>query len=654
MSIIYRIIFLILLPIAVMANEKTTLFIGQDYAVALYDIISLKCSDEQIEILRSDGSLIKSPLVDITFGNGQSLSHHYHDNDGMHLFYDIQGRKIRDSHINSLFIIDRHKNYSYKNSFSSGCTRAVPSVLVQAMQFDMSYVHAQTSLSQLDSITFAPQNGEVCVHRLNKITSLSLDRIDRITFPELQDKVLINYSDENITATNPLYFDGLLIEILDHHVRIIDHSNNAPFICLMGNANEGSVEIETKEPYDLTLDNLHLGCNRYSIIACKNSSLGNIHIEGNNVLNNVASAEDKQSPLPCIASQGSLYISGSGSLDINTSGKVGQCIYADVLKISSSTITLKNYSKGHKEIGCIYSPICISCQDLLKILGGSLHIESTKEAGKGIVVQGPVLIGDSINKDIPRLDILCIGTTIYTPSYDASATLTEGCPALTTPESVTVLSGTINIVTKDNASQGFKAAKRIDICGGTLNFDCYDDCLNSDGPITFSGGTTVCSSTGDDAIDSDYGKIGAIVVDGGNVFAYTSKVPSEEGFDCDNDHYIIVNDGIVVTFGGAQDLSSREIGISKQAYYLGPVLDEIQADIYYSFCNTSNDIICTFKFNNVFQNCLSLLSAPDLGIGSFKILAGPTPPNGYTTSVAERFFIGGKSDNECAVILQSY
>ena len=168
---------------------------------------------------------------------------------------------------------------------------------------------------------------------------------------------------------------------------------------------------------------------------------------------------------------------------------------------------------------------------------------------------------------------------------------------------------------------------------------CYDDCLNSTGPITFAGGTTVCYSTGDDAIDSDYAQSGAIVIDGGNLFAYTTQGPSEEALDCDDNRRILLRRGTVVTFGGAQHPEQRTLGSSQQPYYLGAALDDCRSGSYYSLIGPQGIPICTFRFDHDFPSTQSLLSSPDFDPASWSITESPEPPVGFSESVAERFFL---------------
>lgn len=171
----------------------------------------------------------------------------------------------------------------------------------------------------------------------------------------------------------------------------------------------------------------------------------------------------------------------------------------------------------------------------------------------------------------------------------------------------------------------------VTINGGLHYFQCYDDCINSPGIINFAGGTTVCYATNNDAVDSNYGRSGAITISGGNLFAYSGAGGAEEGIDCDNNSYITVTGGIAISAGGSQGgggmgSSSSSIGSASQGYYLGSSPSSYSTTYYYTLCNTSGEAICTYRFEKNVSNSLSLLTAPNLGTGSITVKQGTSEP----------------------------
>lgn len=208
-----------------------------------------------------------------------------------------------------------------------------------------------------------------------------------------------------------------------------------------------------------------------------------------------------------------------------------------------------------------------------------------------------------------------------------------------------VLGGQLHITTTKDGAEGLESKTSIEIAGGQHYFQCYDDCIGSSGIVKFSGGTTVCWSNGNDAVDSNYGRSGAITLSGGNVFSYTTKGSPEEGLDCDNNSYILITGGIIFAAGGSQGGGgwggggSQSVGSSTQGYYMGNPSLTFSPSYYYTLCNTSGQALCTVRFSQSCSSQLTLLSAPDLGRGSITLRTGNQPPVSCSTSVADVFFI---------------
>ncbi len=507
-----------------------------------------------------------------------------------------------------------------------------------ALQLHLGAQRIQADVGSIDSLTCDVAGQQLVVHRVDSAFTVPIASIDSITFPQLQTHASISFGPDQVATVNPYYFDGLTIECSGNHVKVVSHCDFVTDVEIAGQATDASILIEADQPIRLHLNGVTLASSRPSVIKLTKSSADTILVEGENTLRQSASELDRDTPQATISADGHLTFAGSGTLSIVTDGKAGRSLNAGSVSIEGGALTIDNSSRGIKGDGVIYSPIAVWADEAFEISRGRLSIRASREAGKGIVCQGAVTIGSDDVAYSPEIDIRCTGKTLYAPGSDGH-TLTEGCPAILTPGSISIRSGNICIETADNASQGCKAGERINIGGGRLFMHCYDDCLNSAGPITFAGGTSVCCSTGDDAIDSDYGEPGAIVIDGGNLFAYTTQGPSEEALDCDDNRRILLRRGTVVTFGGAQHPEQRTLGSSQQPYYLGAALNDCRSGSYYSLIGPQGIPICTFRFDHDFPSTQSLLSSPDFDPAGWSITESPEPPVGFSESVAERFFL---------------
>ena len=197
-------------------------------------------------------------------------------------------------------------------------------------------------------------------------------------------------------------------------------------------------------------------------------------------------------------------------------------------------------------------------------------------------------------------------------------------------------SGTTEVSTKTNGAEGLESKTAIYIEGGQHYFACYDDCINSSGAIYFNGGATVCYSNGNDAVDSNYGRTGAITIGDGAVFAYTTKGAPEEGLDCDNNSYIqITGNGYAISAGGAQGggSSSSSISNAKQGYAFVTSSLSYQSGRYYTLADASGNNLVTYSLPASFSSTLSLFTAKGMVKGSsYNIKYSTTAPTDATTA----------------------
>lgn len=200
---------------------------------------------------------------------------------------------------------------------------------------------------------------------------------------------------------------------------------------------------------------------------------------------------------------------------------------------------------------------------------------------------------------------------------------------------IEITGGNMNILTTGNGAEGMESKTSINIAGGNLYFKCYDDAINCSGPIQFNGGISVCYSTGNDAIDSNYGRSGAIVIGDGIVLTYTTKGGAEMGFDCDNNSYIqIKGKGIAISAGGNQGgSSSATISNASQGYAFITSNISYQPNRYYTLADASDNNLVTYSFEGNVSSSCSLITANNMQKGStYTIKHSTTAPTDATTA----------------------
>ena len=201
---------------------------------------------------------------------------------------------------------------------------------------------------------------------------------------------------------------------------------------------------------------------------------------------------------------------------------------------------------------------------------------------------------------------------------------------------VTIYGGETTVNTTKSGAEGLESKTSIDIQGGRHYFQCYDDCMNSTGKISFNGGVTVCYSNGNDAVDSNAGSAGAVTIGNGVVFAYTTKGSPEEGLDCDNNSYIqITGTGIGISAGGTQGggSSSSTISGAKQGYTFLTNSISYKKGTYYTLADASGQNLVTYSFAANCSCTLSLITATGMVKSSkYTIKSSTTEPDDAATS----------------------
>mgnify|MGYP002521567157 CR=1 FL=1 len=227
--------------------------------------------------------------------------------------------------------------------------------------------------------------------------------------------------------------------------------------------------------------------------------------------------------------------------------------------------------------------------------------------------------------------VLTVNTTGSSYSSSSAKAIKAIC-------AVTIYGGTTEVTTKTNEAEGLESKTGIVVKGGQHYFKCYDDCMNSAGAIKFDGGVTICYSTGNDAVDSNYGRSGAIEIGNGLIFAYTTKGAPEEGLDCDNDSYIkISGNGYAISAGASQGGgwggSSSSISSAVQGYAIITSPSSYSASNYYTLADSNGNNLVTYKFDATCSNSHSVITAKGMVKGSnYTIKYNSKEPTDATTS----------------------
>jgi hypothetical protein len=338
-----------------------------------------------------------------------------------------------------------------------------------------------------------------------------------------------------------------------------------------------------------------------------------------------------------------------GSVGITVTGTAGRGISADNVITNGGTLTITNSGTGQTGSNDSYTAKGIKADKSIALNDGTITITMSGTGGKGIKSAGTYSQGKSDGSG-PKLKVTTTGSSLGGssqgggggwgggPGQQSSGSSAKGIKVQGT---ITISGGETEVYTSTNGAEGLESKTSVNIAGGKHYFKCYDDCINSSGNIVFDGGVTVCYGYGNDAVDSNAGRSGAITIGNGVAFAYTTKGNPEEGFDCDNNSYIqITGTGIGISAGGSQGggggwggSSGSTISGAKQGYYFSTSSISYEANRYYTLADASGNNLITYSFEASCSSSLAFFTATGMVKGSsYNVKSSTTAPTDATTA----------------------
>ena len=336
------------------------------------------------------------------------------------------------------------------------------------------------------------------------------------------------------------------------------------------------------------------------------------------------------------------FVMNGGVLKINSSGVAGKGVSTTNITTNGGSITINNTGSAQSAASSdYYTAKGFKTDGNLNLLGGTIFIKMTGTGGKGIKVNGNYVQGVSGGE----------GPTLTVQTTGSSAGGSGGWPgggqnsgsgsakAIKVLGTITLNGGQSEVTTATNGAEGIESKTSITVNGGNHYYKAYDDGMNCAGPIKFAGGVTVVYSNGNDAVDSNYGRAGAVEIGNGCVVAYTSAGGPEEGLDCDNNSYIsITGTGYAISAGGSQGGGggwggSSGLGSAVQGYYLSTSSLSYSTGRYYTIANSSGTNLMTYSFEAGVSSSLSLFTAKGMTKGqSYTVKYSTTAPTNATTA----------------------
>ena len=286
---------------------------------------------------------------------------------------------------------------------------------------------------------------------------------------------------------------------------------------------------------------------------------------------------------------GNIYVSG-GTINITctaTAAKGLKC--AGDMYISGGEITVTTTGKGAWDEDDLETKAasCLSSDGDITISGGTLNLTSTGSGGKGMKCDSVLTISDG-NITVSTSGGLYYnnGTTEYTnytgntdnvnSSYYSSpkgikaGEKTQVGNSYTYSGGMVVDGGYIKVTTTGTNAEGIECKNTLDINGGEIYINSYDDGINSGQDLTITGGYVYARATNNDGIDAN----GNCYLNGGLVYAIGARSP-ELAIDANSEggKKVYVNGGVIIAVGGIENGSSlnqpyiRPSSISSNIWY---------------------------------------------------------------------------------------
>ncbi|MBR5851859.1 MAG: carbohydrate-binding domain-containing protein [Bacteroidaceae bacterium] len=341
-----------------------------------------------------------------------------------------------------------------------------------------------------------------------------------------------------------------------------------------------------------------------------------------------------------IKCDGALTING-GDIDITATGQGGMGISADgVLTMNGGNVDITLSGAGASYTATTgtdyYSTKCLKGDVAVNLLGGTLNCLAKGNGSKAIVASGELTIGrEGADNALLNISAVTQGSSLGSTSGGGGGGFPGGggmggmnsgfnaAPkAIKGAANVYVNSGTVYAETKNDGGEGLESKATLTINGGIIECSTYDDGINAKSALVINGGYIYSHATNNDGIDSN----GTITINGGIALSSGTSSP-EEGFDCDQNKFVI-NGGVMVGTGGATSNPT-----SATQPYSSVTSVSVTSGKYIAVKNSSGTVLFSYKCPNTVSSATVLLSSPEFTKTSHTLMYGVTSVSDATETL---------------------
>ena len=269
---------------------------------------------------------------------------------------------------------------------------------------------------------------------------------------------------------------------------------------------------------------------------------------------------------------GNIYISG-GTLTATVTTAAAKGIKAEGdAYITGGTVTTTTSGGGAWDSDELKTKACagLSADGNIAISGGTLTLTSTGAGGKGISGDGTFVVSDSATITITTSGQAVVASSSGTISTVSNASTLDNYSTnyKSSPKgikidgAITITGGKVSVTTSGAGGEGMESKSTLNISGGEVTINAYDDAINASSHLTISGGMVYARATNNDGIDAN----GDCYIKGGLVFAVSASSP-EVAIDANTEggYKLYVQGGTIVAIGGLESGAS----LSQSCYTAG-------------------------------------------------------------------------------------
>ncbi|MBP5419257.1 MAG: carbohydrate-binding domain-containing protein, partial [Bacteroidales bacterium] len=337
----------------------------------------------------------------------------------------------------------------------------------------------------------------------------------------------------------------------------------------------------------------------------------------------------------CIDVENGYFIMHDGQITATTSAAAKKVIKAaSNIYINDGALTLKTIGNAlYDESEADYSSAsCLKSGGGITISGGNILATSTGTGGKGIRCAGDLIINDGV------VTVSTTGGQAGTsssswgrPGQSSSSGASASPKGVKANGNININGGVLSVGTAGSGGEGIESKATINVSGGYVVSNAYDDGMNAKSAIVVSGGYVYGRSTDNDGIDSN----GTIQVQGGVLIGSGASSP-EEGIDSDNSSQMSFSGGKIFSIGGLFNNTVTLPSSTKQATILYKNFSQAKGTRY-SILDANGNLLFSYVGDRTLNGGFAYSDA-DMNDG-YVYATGGTLSGG--TSVGDYATVGG-------------